>query len=60
MFSPSRTPRAPLKKNPLKSLTTMLRLNPYAKVQRRRNLELEQKRRKARQEGIDKKRKMKK
>lgn len=54
--SPSRTPRAPLKKNPLKSRQAMLHLNPYSKIQRKNALKRELERRKARQEALDKKR----
>ncbi|GAB4836771.1 60S ribosomal protein L4 [Ancistrocladus abbreviatus] len=49
--------RAPLKKNPLKNLNVMLKLNPYAKTARRMSLLAEQQRQKARQEKLDKKRK---
>jgi len=37
--------RAVLKKNPLKNINVMFRLNPYAVVQRRQSLKLEQRRR---------------
>ncbi|KAJ7972456.1 60S ribosomal protein L4 [Quillaja saponaria] len=49
--------RAPLKKNPLKNLNTMLRLNPYAKTARRMALLAEEQRLKAKKEKLDKKRK---
>ncbi|XP_030542521.2 60S ribosomal protein L4 [Rhodamnia argentea] len=49
--------RAPLKKNPLKNLNTMLRLNPYAKTARRMALLAEEQRVKAKKEKLDKKRK---
>ncbi|XP_044499172.1 60S ribosomal protein L4 [Mangifera indica] len=49
--------RAPLKKNPLKNLNTMLRLNPYAKTARRMSLLAEAQRVKAKKEKLDKKRK---
>ena len=49
--------RAPLKKNPLKNLNTMLRLNPYAKTARRMSLLAEAQRVKAKTEKLDKKRK---
>ncbi|GAB4854712.1 60S ribosomal protein L4 [Ancistrocladus abbreviatus] len=49
--------RAPLKKNPLKNLNAMLKLNPYAKTARRMSLLAEQQRQKARQEKLEKKRK---
>lgn len=48
--------RAPLKKNPLKNLNTMLRLNPYAKTARRMSLLAEAQRVKAKKEKLDKKR----
>ena len=44
------------KKNPLRNLNVMLRLNPYAKTLRRRQLLLEEERRKKRAEAQDKKR----
>ena len=47
------------KKNPLKNLNVMLRLNPYAKTFRRRQLLLEEQRRKERAEAQDKKRGLK-
>lgn len=49
--------RAPLKKNPLKNLNTMLRLNPYAKTARRMSLLAEAQRVKSKKEKLDKKRK---
>ncbi|KAK4799366.1 hypothetical protein SAY86_024731 [Trapa natans] len=49
--------RATLKKNPLKNLNTMLRLNPYAKTARRMALLAEEQRVKAKKEKLDKKRK---
>ncbi|KAI4341802.1 hypothetical protein MLD38_026482 [Melastoma candidum] len=49
--------RAPLKKNPLKNLNTMLRLNPYAKTARRMALLAEEQRLKAKKEKLDSKRK---
>ncbi|CAA3006249.1 60S ribosomal L4 [Olea europaea subsp. europaea] len=48
---------APLKKNPLKNLNVMLKLNPYAKATRRMALLAEAQRVKAKQEKLDKKRK---
>ncbi|XP_028763568.1 60S ribosomal protein L4 [Neltuma alba] len=49
--------RAPLKKNPLKNLNAMLKLNPYAKTAKRMALLAEAQRVKAKQEKLDKKRK---
>lgn len=49
--------RAPLKKNPLKNLNTLLKLNPYAKTARRMSLLAEAERVKAKKEKLDKKRK---
>nr|DAD27899.1 TPA_asm: hypothetical protein HUJ06_029367 [Nelumbo nucifera] len=49
--------RAPLKKNPLKNLNTLLKLNPYAKTARRMALLAEAQRVKAKKEKLDKKRK---
>ncbi|KAI9154005.1 hypothetical protein LWI28_019667 [Acer negundo] len=49
--------RAPMKKNPLKNLNTMLRLNPYAKTARRMSLLAEAQRVKDKKEKLDKKRK---
>ncbi|KAH9735520.1 hypothetical protein WN944_003795 [Citrus x changshan-huyou] len=49
--------RAPMKKNPLKNLNTLLRLNPYAKTARRMSLLAEAQRVKAKKEKLDKKRK---
>ena len=46
------------KKNPLKNLNVMLRLNPYAKTFRRRQLVVEMRRNKEKQEQQDKKRKL--
>ena len=48
--------RAPMKKNPLKNLNTMLKLNPYAKTARRMALLAEAQRVKAKKEKLDKKR----
>lgn len=49
--------RAPMKKNPLKNLNVMLKLNPYAKTARRMSLLAEAQRVKAKKEKLDKKRK---
>ncbi|KAL7133401.1 hypothetical protein ABFS83_12G138300 [Erythranthe nasuta] len=49
--------RAQLKKNPLKNLNVMLKLNPYAKAAKRMALLAEAQRVKAKQEKLDKKRK---
>ncbi|EXB84816.1 60S ribosomal protein L4 [Morus notabilis] len=49
--------RAPLKKNPLKNLNSMLKLNPYAKTARRMSLLAEAQRVTAKKEKLDKKRK---
>ncbi|XP_057849651.2 large ribosomal subunit protein uL4z-like [Cryptomeria japonica] len=49
--------RKPLKKNPLKNLGALLKLNPYAKTARRMALLAEAERVKARHEKLDKKRK---
>ncbi|WJX17253.1 60S ribosomal protein L4 [Trifolium repens] len=49
--------RATLKKNPLKNLNVMLRLNPYAKTAKRMALLAEAERVKAKKEKLDKKRK---
>lgn len=49
--------RAPMKKNPLKNLNTLLKLNPYAKTARRMALLAEAERVKAKKEKLDKKRK---
>ncbi|KAF8402778.1 hypothetical protein HHK36_010868 [Tetracentron sinense] len=49
--------KAPLKKNPLKNLNTLLKLNPYAKTARRMALLAEAQRVKAKKEKLDKKRK---
>ncbi|KAL3825931.1 hypothetical protein ACJIZ3_021960 [Penstemon smallii] len=49
--------RAPLKKNPLKNLNVMLKLNPYAKAAKRMALLAEAQRVKAKKEKLDKKRK---
>ncbi|KAK1400115.1 60S ribosomal protein L4 [Heracleum sosnowskyi] len=49
--------RATLKKNPLKNLNTMLRLNPYAKTARRMSLLAEAQRVKSKKEKLDQKRK---
>ncbi|XP_054805316.1 60S ribosomal protein L4-like [Prosopis cineraria] len=49
--------RAPLKKNPLKNLNVMLKLNPYAKTAKRMALLAEAQRVKAKQEKLNKKRK---
>ncbi|XP_054785292.1 60S ribosomal protein L4-like [Prosopis cineraria] len=48
--------RAPLKKNPLKNLNVMLKLNPYAKTAKRMALLAEAQRVKAKKEKLDKKR----
>ncbi|KAL6998260.1 60S ribosomal protein L4 [Sarracenia purpurea var. burkii] len=48
--------RAPMKKNPLKNLNTMLKLNPYAKTARRMMLLAEAERVRAKKEKLDKKR----
>ncbi|XP_027352051.1 60S ribosomal protein L4-like isoform X2 [Abrus precatorius] len=48
--------RATLKKNPLKNLNAMLKLNPYAKTARRMSLLAEAQRVKAKKEKLDKKR----
>ena len=48
--------RAKLKKNPLKNLNTMLRLNPYAKTARRMSLLAEAQRVKSKKEKLDQKR----
>ncbi|XP_022145633.1 60S ribosomal protein L4 [Momordica charantia] len=48
--------RPSLKKNPLKNLNSMLRLNPYAKTARRMSLLAEAQRVKAKKEKLDKKR----
>lgn len=45
-----------LKKNPLKNIRTMLRLNPYAAVEKRNAILTQDARRKARQEASDKRR----
>ena len=47
----------PLKKNPLKNLGALLKLNPHAKTARRMTLLAEEQRAKAKQEKLDKKRK---
>jgi len=49
--------RATLKKNPLKNLNVMLKLNPYAKTAKRMALLAEAQRVKAKKEKLDKKRK---
>ena len=49
--------RATLKKNPLKNLNVMLRLNPYAKAAKRMALLAEAQRVKAKKEKLDQKRK---
>lgn len=49
--------RATLKKNPLKNLNTMLRLNPYAKTARRMALLAEAQRVQSKKEKLDRKRK---
>lgn len=59
MLSPPLRPkdkRFSQKKNPLKNLNVMLRLNPYAKTFRRGQLLMEMQRRKARAELADKNR----
>ncbi|KAL3327855.1 hypothetical protein AABB24_035494 [Solanum stoloniferum] len=48
--------RATLKKNPLKNLNVLLKLNPYAKTARRMSLLAEAQRVKAKKEKLDKKR----
>ncbi|KAL0013368.1 hypothetical protein SO802_000437 [Lithocarpus litseifolius] len=48
--------RAPLKKNPLKNLNAMLKLNPYAKTARRMSLLVKADRVKAKKEKLEKKR----
>lgn len=48
--------RAPLKKNPLKNLNVLVKLNPYAKTARRMALLAEAERVKAKKEKLDKKR----
>ena len=48
--------RAPLKKNPLKNLNALLKLNPYAKTARRMALLAEADRVKAKKEKLAKKR----
>ncbi|XP_077239603.1 large ribosomal subunit protein uL4 [Tasmannia lanceolata] len=48
--------RRPLKKNPLKNLNALLKLNPYAKTARRMALLAEAQRVKAKKEKLDKKR----
>lgn len=49
--------RAPMKKNPLKNLNAMLKLNPYAKTARRMALLAEAQRVKSKKEKLDAKRK---
>ena len=49
--------KATLKKNPLKNLNSMLKLNPYAKTAKRMALLAEAQRVKAKKEKLDKKRK---
>ncbi|CAL5388039.1 unnamed protein product [Camellia sinensis] len=49
--------RAPMKKNPLKNLNTMLKLNPYAKTAKRMALLAEAQRVKSKKEKLDQKRK---
>ncbi|MQL05611.1 hypothetical protein EI015_26435, partial [Escherichia coli] len=49
--------RGTIKKNPLKNLNVMLRLNPYAKTAKRMALLAEEQRVKAKKEKLDKKRK---
>ncbi|KAJ0640849.1 putative ribosomal protein L4/L1e [Helianthus annuus] len=48
--------RATMKKNPLKNLNTMLRLNPYAKTTKRMVVLAEEQRKKAKKEKLDSKR----
>jgi len=48
--------RATLKKNPLKNVGVMLRLNPYAKTLKRNAILSEERRQKAKQEALNKKR----
>lgn len=49
--------RAPMKKNPLKNLNALLKLNPYAKTARRMALLAEAERVKAKEEKLERKRK---
>ncbi|KAL4323815.1 hypothetical protein GQ457_11G007680 [Hibiscus cannabinus] len=49
--------RAPMKKNPLKNLNALLKLNPYAKTAKRMALLAEAQRVKSKKEKLDKKRK---
>jgi large subunit ribosomal protein L4e len=49
--------RATLKKNPLKNLNVLLKLNPYAKTARRMALLAEAERVKSKKEKLDRKRK---
>ncbi|XP_039021888.1 60S ribosomal protein L4-like [Hibiscus syriacus] len=49
--------RAPLKKNPLKNLNAMLKLNPYAKTAKRMAILAEAQRVKSKKEKLDNKRK---
>ncbi|KAM0039290.1 putative ribosomal protein L4/L1e [Helianthus debilis subsp. tardiflorus] len=49
--------RATMKKNPLKNLNTMLRLNPYAKTAKRMAVLAEEQRKVAKKEKLDSKRK---
>ncbi|GAB2272353.1 60S ribosomal protein L4A [Dionaea muscipula] len=48
--------RAPMKKNPLKNLNVLLKLNPYAQTARRMALLAEEQRKKAKEEKLGKKR----
>ncbi|MFS7985211.1 putative ribosomal protein L4/L1e [Helianthus anomalus] len=48
--------KATLKKNPLKNLNTMLRLNPFAKTAKRMDVLAEEQRKKAKKEKLDSKR----
>lgn len=61
MFTPyrQRQKRFSQKKNPLKNLNIMLRLNPHAKTFRRRQLLFQMERQKARAKAADKNRGLK-
>ena len=48
--------RKELKKNPLRNIRTMVRLNPYAAVQRRNAILTEEKRKREKQAILDKRR----
>jgi len=58
LFCRPKEKRASQKKNPLKNLNVMLRLNPYAKTFRRRQLVEQIRRKKGKEQAMDKKRKM--